>query len=498
MEQSIFDLRFWVLLSTGLHIITFAGVCLHALHRRRNASSTILWVFVAWSLPLFGPLLYLSFGIDRVPNKGLHKKATEQLMKQQREERHKDDSPFIAWHFDYRSAVSDIENNFVRKVNMAVDGLNPEHPLLDGSKITPLIGGDQAYPLMLQAIRSATHHIHLQSFIIGNDDASGQFLEALKAKAESGVKVRLMFDRFGSTHAYLGGLFRKYRNIPNFEIQGWTQANPLKRQFQVNLRNHRKNLVVDGTTAFFGGVNLSRDNLTANGHSAIRDYHFKVEGPLAHELQYSFLRDWFFMTEEPINELLRPEHFPKMETMGNAKARILDSGPSAPPEMLGETFFNAIVMAQSQILIVTPYFVPTVDILKALRSAARRGVDVRIILPEKNNHRYAGLAAKALYEELLGAGARIFHRKPPFIHAKAMLIDDALALVGTSNLDVRSLELNYETTVLICDETVVNQLKLMVHEEMDLSSEINLNEWLQRPRFQKLGENLCALMTPVL
>ena len=498
MEQTDFNLTYWVVISTALHIMAFIAVILHALQRRRNASATLLWIFVAWSFPLIGPLLYLSFGVDRVPNKGLRNKATNQLMMRQLTERHKDDGPFIAWHYDYRTDLSTIESDFIRKVNHAIDGLNPGHPLLDGNRIEPLVSGDQAYPLMLQAIRSAKHHIHMQSFIISRDQTGIEFLDALKAKAEEGVKVRLMFDRFGSTHAYLGGMFREYRNVPNFDIQGWTQANPLKRQFQINLRNHRKNLVTDGETAFFGGVNISSENRTCDGHASIRDYHFKAEGPLVHELQYSFLRDWFFMTEEPIDSLLRPEYFPRMNLSGSAMARVIDSGPSAPPEMVGAVFFNAIVLAQSQVLIVTPYFVPTNDILKALRSAARRGVDVRIILPQENNHRYAGMAAKALYEELLDSGARIFHRKPPFIHAKAMVVDDAVALVGTANLDVRSLELNYETTVLIVDEVAVNKLKLIVHEDMEQSTELNLNEWLQRPPIQKLGENLCSLMTPVL
>ncbi len=499
MEQNGFGIiTYWVVFSTALHIMAFIAVVLHALHRRRNASATILWIFVAWSFPGIGVLLYLSFGIDRVPNKGLKNKAANQLMMKQRNERHQDNSAFIAWHYDYRTDLAAIENDFIRQVNRSIDGLNPEHPLLDGNQIEPLLCGDQAYPLMMQAIRSATDHIHLQSFIIARDETGVEFLDALKAKAEEGVKVRLMFDTFGSTHAYLGGMFRKYRNIPNLEIQGWSQANPLKRQFQINLRNHRKNLIVDGKTAFFGGVNISNENITSGGHNAIRDYHFKVEGPLVHELQYSFLRDWFFMTEEPLDSLLRPEHFPETNPVGPTMARIIDSGPSAPPEMVGEAFFNTIVMAQSQIHIVTPYFVPTNDIIKALRSAARRGVDVRIIVPEKNNHRYSGMATKALYEELLDAGARIFHRKPPFIHAKAMVVDDTIALVGSANLDVRSLELNYETTVLISDETAVNKLKLIVHEDMEQSTELNLNDWLQRPAIQKLGENLCSLMTPVL
>ena len=493
-----FDLTYWVVFSTALHLVAFLGVFLHALRRRRNASATILWIFVAWSFPLFGPLLYLSFGVDRVPNKGLLNRVTNQLMMRQRNERHEDESAFIAWHYDYRTDLAAIESPFLRKLNQAIDSLNPEHPLLDGNRIEPLRCGDQAYPLMLQAIHAAKHHIHIQSFIIHNDDVGHKFLDALKAKAGEGVKVRLLFDRFGSTHAYLGGMFRKYRNIPNLEIHGWTQANPFKRQFQVNLRNHRKNLVVDGSTAFFGGVNISSANITSGGRKAIRDYHFKVEGPLVHELQYAFLRDWFFMTEEPLDDLLTPEHFPAMQTTGSAMARVIASGPSAPPELAGEAYFNAITMAQSQVIVVTPYFVPTIDILRSLRSAARRGVDVRIVVPRKNNHRYAGMASRALYEELLGAGVRIFERKPPFMHAKAMVVDDNVAIVGTANLDVRSLELSYETNVLINDESTVDKLKLMIHEDIEQSHELNLNEWLKRPRLQKLEENLCVLMTPVL
>lgn len=494
----MFDFRYWVFLSTALHLVAFIGVCLHALKRRRNASATILWIFVAWSFPLLGPLLYLAFGIDRMPDKGLHKKVKNQIMMDQRRSRHKDESPFVAWHYSFSTPIENVRNEYCRKLNRSLDTLNPDHPLLDGNYIVPLVSGDKSYPLMLEAIRSAKNHIHLQSFIIHRDDTGRKFLEELKKKADEGIKVRLMFDRFGSTHAYLGGLFRKYRKIANFEICGWTQANPMKRQFQINLRNHRKNLIVDGQVAFFGGVNIASENITTAEREAIRDYHFKVEGPLVHELQFSFLRDWYFMTGESIDKLLNADHFPQMLSIGDARARLIDSGPSEPPDLASETYFNAIILAQRQILIVTPYFVPTSDIIRALRSAAHRGVDVRLVLPAKNNHRYAGMASKALYEELLASGVRIYHRKPPFIHAKAMVIDDSVALVGTVNLDVRSLELNYETTALIENETAIDKLKLMIHEDMDCSREITLNEWLKRPAIQKLAENLCALMTPVL
>ncbi len=492
------EFTYWVVVSTALQLTAFTGVMLHALKRRRNASATILWIFVAWSFPVLGPLCYLAFGIDRVPSKGLAKRVANQIMMNQRKQRHEDNGPFIAWHLDYHTGVEEIEIPLCRMLNQSLDAFIPEHPMLNGNAVMPLVSGDEAYPLMLEAIRSARNHIHLQSYIIRHDATGKMFLDALKAKAEEGVKVRLLFDRFGSTQAYLGGMFRKYSKVPNMEIQGWTQANPLKRQFQINLRNHRKNLIIDGHVAFFGGLNIANENMTTDRQGAIRDYHFKVEGPVVHELQYSFLTDWFFMTEQPVDSLLNPDHFPQMLSTGKGRARMIDSGPSAHPGLVGEVFFNAMVLAQKQILVVTPYFVPQIDILKALKTAARRGLDVRIIVPAENNLRYAGMASKALYEELLEAGARIYQRHPPFIHAKALIVDDAIALVGTANLDVRSMELNYETTILFDEESTVNKLKQLVLDDLNHSTELDLNQWLRRPSMQKLGENLCALMTPVL
>ncbi len=498
MDQTASDITLWVVFSTAMHIAAFVAVTLHALQRRRHASATILWIFLAWSIPVIGPLVYLSFGVDRVTIKGLERQITNQLLMKRRDERLVEESALRDWHQDYMTQSATLENRVSRKMNTAFDAICPDHPLLSSNAVFPLVSGDAAYPLMLQAIRSAKHHIHMQSFIIHRDSTGRKFLEALKEKAEEGVEVRLLFDRFGSTHAYLGGMFRKYRNIPNLKICGWTQANPLKAQFQINLRNHRKTLVIDGHVAFFGGVNLASENVTTQTRPAIRDYHFKVEGPLVHELQLSFLSDWFFMTRESADTLLTSDFFPKIISVGKTRARLIESGPASTPGLLSEAFFNAIVTAQEQVLLVTPYFAPTSDIIQALRSAARRGVDVRIVLPKHNNHKYAGMAAKALFEELLETGARIFLRKPPFIHAKAMVIDTSVALVGTSNLDIRSLELNYETTALLEDEKVVNDIKRLIREEMADSAEVDLNEWSARPRLQKLGENLCSLMTPVL
>ncbi len=493
-----FDCTSWFFISSLLHVLAFTGIALHALKRRRDARATLLWLFIAWSFPLFGALLYIAFGIDRAPRKGLAKRAASELVKQQRREKADAENPYMTWEQAHRADHTADAGKRTARINQIVDAINPGHPLLDGNHIEPLISGDEAYPQMIRTIRSAEKHIHMQSFIINKDEVGRMFMEELKAKASEGVSVRLLYDTMGSAKARLGGLFREYRKIPNFRIFGWTQANPLKRQFQINHRNHRKNLVVDGQTAFFGGVNIERKNRTSKGQEAIRDYHFKVRGPLVNELQFSFLCDWHFISRESISNLLTADCFPLLEPAGKTSARLIDSGPSSAPDMLDEVFFNTIVTARKQILITTPYFVPTIDLIKALRSTARRGVDVCIIVPKHNNHKYAGMASKAFYEELLAAEVRIFQRNPPFLHAKSMVVDGRIALVGTANFDIRSLDLNYETTVLVAGRKPVREIEQIIRQDLADGIELTHGDWLKRPVTQQLAENLFALLTPIL
>jgi len=481
-------------LGTTLHIISFLLITLHSLRRRRNASSTLLWIFIAWAFPLIGPIIYLSFGVDRVADRGFQKFLTEEQLLSTREGS-REAAPFAYWH---DIAAVPAESNLQSEMNRMLDALLPDHPTHPGNRLTPLAGGDEAYPAMLAAIRAAKKHIHLQSFIIGRDTVSREFMEALATKAAEGVQIRVLYDRFGSTRAHLSGFFRKYKKLKNVQIAGWTQANPLKRQFQINLRNHRKALIVDGTKAFFGGVNLHDENTSACKSGPIRDYHFAAEGPIVQELQYSFLRDWYFITEENPETLLTENYFPQIDEAGSVAVRLINSGPSTEKDVAIETFFSAITLAKKQILAITPYFVPPAEILRALHSAALRGIDVRLIVPQKNNHRYAGFASRSLYEELLLAGVKIYERHPPFMHAKAMVIDGELSLIGTANIDNRSLTLNYETTAAVYSEDFADALKALIHEDIDRSDEILLADWRNRPFRRIFLENLAALMSPVL
>jgi cardiolipin synthase len=351
---------------------------------------------------------------------------------------------------------------------------------------------------MLEAINKATHHIHLQSFIIGRDKTGIQFMDALAAKAREGVRVRILYDRFGSTYAHWFGFFRRYRKTPNMSIKGWTLYNPLRRSFMINLRNHRKQLIIDGKQGFMGGVNLHDGNTTQDGKEPIRDYHFAVEGPVVHDMQYTFMRDWYCMTDEQPEQLFATDYFPHLPSAGPCLTRLINSGPSSEMEVQTDLLFSAVINAERQILIATPYLVPSNDLLRALRSVALRGVDVRVVVPKNNNHAYVALASRGLYAKLLQSGVRVFERKGNFMHAKALVIDDRFALIGTPNWDVRSLRLSYESALAIQNEPFASELKQIVLADIASSEEIELNSWQRRPTRKRMLENVCLLMRPVL
>lgn len=482
-----------------LHVGTFLLVSYHCLMQKKEASASLLWIFSAFAFPFIGPLLYVSLGIDHVPKKsGLKTRANRQFLAERRALENPD-LPLAHLRTVHDSRLAGPASPPAGEIDSSVSALLRESPLMAGNSIEPLETGDAAFPAMLNAIKNARDHVHIQSFIINDDPIGRNFLDTLREKARAGVRVRLLYDRFGSTHATMRGFFRRYQKEPNLDIAGWTQANLLKRQFQINLRNHRKLLIVDGDAAFMGGINLQLDHTTHGDIPPIRDYHFAVRGPIVQELQYIFLRDWYFITDENPSTLLSRRHFPEIQPRGGLLVRAIPSGPTEDErDRLPQVFFLCMTLARRRIFIITPYFIPTPDILRALQSAALRGIDVRILTPGRNNHVYAGLAARARYEPLLEAGVRIFERAPPFIHAKAMVVDDEVSLIGTSNLDVRSLVLNYESDMLVYSAEFASALTGVMNKDFRASREILLSEWRRRSPGSRFLENFCNLLSPIL
>ncbi len=488
----------WLSWGAAIHLLLFVSVALHVLRHRRRADSTLIWLFLAWSLPVGGALLYAMFGVDRVPKerwrRGVQRRDRLEGVRQAATE---DVLPEAYWRSVGGAPVTP-EDEWTRELDRPLAAILEGFPLLGGNRITPLLTGDEAFPKMLEAIRAARHHIHLQSFIIGHDEVGREFMAALEERARAGVRVRVLYDRFGSSHALWGGLFRRCRGVPNLTAEGWTQSNLFRKQLHLNLRNHRKILVVDGQVGFTGGVNLNAYSRSQEGEAAIQDYHFQLQGPVVQELQYTFLRDWHVMTEEDPVQLLSAEHFRRLPAEGTAMARVVNSGPSSDIPVAVDMFFNAVNAARKQVFIITPYFLPSEDLLRALRMAALRGVRVYLVVPERSNHWYTTWASRAMYEDLLESGVRIFERPPPFIHAKAMTVDDRMAVVGSSNWDYRSLYSNYETSLVVYDAPFVMHLKLLMIEDLHESREVELGVFKNRPVGHRYLENTCGLLSPLL
>jgi len=480
------------------HVLICLLVALHVLDKPRDARTSLLWILVTIVFPVVGALAYLLFGINTIPHKGWEKQHSDVVFRKHQQRKNRPGNPLARMNATRDARRVEPLDPLSRQLNLILQHMAPDHPLLGGNRIDILEPAPTALEAMFDAIAHARHHIHLATYIFNDDAVGKRLMDLLIDRANAGVRVRVLYDAFGSAGASLRRFFWRRRRVPNFQLIGFSQANVLKRKFQLNLRNHRKILVVDGTVAFTGGVNF-HDVYLPHGHeSGTIDYHFRLRGPIVLELQYTFLRDWYYMTDEPPERLLSREHFPTPSQPGKSAARLQNSGPTQEETGAAlDSFFAAINLACSQVLIVTPYFVPPESLILAMRQAASRGVNVKVLVPSVNNHPTLQYASHALYEPLLSAGVHIYERDAPFMHAKAALIDDAIAFIGSVNVDSRSLFLNYETNVIVFDPAFASRLKRTIHGDLAHAREILHTEWHRRLHGQRFLENFFNLFHPI-
>ena len=483
---------------TVLHIVLSLLVCLHLLLKPRDARTSLLWIFFTTAFPVVGPFSYVLFGINTIPNKGWQKQYSDSTFQKRQRLNIRSTHPLAAMHVNKNALRVFPSKGMLTSLNRVLDHLSANHVLLGGNDVQLLEPAGVALEEMFLAIRSARHHVHLSTYIFNDDTVGGRLMDLLVEKASAGVQVRVLYDAFGSAGANMRLFFWRQRHVPNLKLIGFSQANMLKRKFQLNLRNHRKLLITDGVLAFTGGVNFHDVYLPHDGVPGTLDYHFRVRGPAVLEMQYTFLRDWYYMTDQPAEALLAKCFFPSPETAGGMAVRLQNSGPTRDETGAAlDTFFAAINLAQKQVLIITPYFVPPEPLILALRQAAYRGVDVKILVPSVNNHPTLQLASHALYKPLLTAGVRIFEREPPFIHAKAIIIDDNVSIIGSANVDSRSLFLNYETNLVVFDIRFAASLKAAILNDLNHSQEILYADWRRRPMVRQLAENFFNLFHPI-
>ncbi|MEM4248597.1 MAG: cardiolipin synthase, partial [Candidatus Nanoarchaeia archaeon] len=486
------------------------------MNKHDRPHGAILWIMVVMNIPIIGILLYVLFGINRIKSTGIAVNMAHRIMLEKKKKLAsigKNGTEIISGKIDEEinkallSHAKEQQNHIYyakdqeyELFNMALDRTIPDSIPLAGNKLELLSDGTKAYPRMLEEINSAKSSIHLQSFIIMNDPVGREILGALEKKSrEEGVEVKVLYDRFGSFKARM--LFRQYQSSSNtFSIKPFAPLFSFRMPWTVQLRNHRKLLVIDGNRAFIGGINISSNNDSrwAKKDKYIHDLHCFIKGPAVGELQFAFLKDWFYATAEPIHNILKEKYFPILKKEGDSVVRVISSGPGQEFEATEKVFMCALMTAQKQIWIMTPYFVPDTPFCKAACAAVAKGVEIKILVPRKNNHWYVQFASQSLYPQLLEAGIRIFEKEGSFSHAKAMLVDGAWGYMGSSNCDVRSFRLNFELDFVVSKGRFLEDLHLQFLSEFAEAKEVRFEEAINKNIFQKFAENSCSLLTPIL
>lgn len=457
-----------------LHLIMAIAAAAHALLYKRRSHSAISWIGAVFLIP-GGAIFYYLFGVNRVRRRG-QKLDLRYPRAPSRE---------------YR--VSPVQLNEKFSPSAIIGAALSDYPLVAGNTVDVLHNGQEAFPRMLKAIESAEHYVYLCTYIFEIDGIGEAFIKALTAARDRGVSVHVITDGFGELTPLPKASWRlAARNINAHQFLPLRLFPP---QIYLNLRNHRKLLIVDGKTGFTGGMNISARHMTDNKDSRrpVIDTHFAFQGPLVFQLADMFRRDWYFVCGETLTHEDLTVSLP-----GTHACRTLPDGPNEHMDRLESLLAGQVANARRGIAIMTPYFLPSHELISALRTASLKGVTVEIILPERSDVPWVDWATKKLLWEVLLYGVRVYYRPPPFAHTKVLLIDDEYTLIGSANWDARSLRLNFELCVEIFGMDLAAKLISDFEETRNISRAITLAELDSRPLPARFRDALCWLGTPYL
>ena len=359
-------------------------------------------------------------------------------------------------------------------------------PFLRANHVELLVDGRATYDSMINAIESADTYVLVQFYIVRDDVTGRRLRDALIAKVKSGVRVYFLYDEIGCIK--LPETYLEVMRDSGIEVSGFKTTKGRSNRFQINFRNHRKLLVVDGKTGFIGGNNLGDEYLE------YRDTHLKIEGTATQHIQFSFIKDWYWATGQivPVStEIMAAEK-------SDQAVAIVNTGPADETPACSILFSSLVSSARSRLWITSPYFVPDDAMVRALQAAALRGVDVRIILPDKPDQLLVALASYTYYDDMLNNGVRLFRYREHFMHQKVILVDDMVAGVGTVNLDNRSLYLNFEATALVADDDFIKQVENMLIEDLENSTQVKCEHFYDKPLYVRVAANIARLASPIL
>ncbi|WP_027126400.1 cardiolipin synthase [Gelidibacter mesophilus] len=481
----------WILLAEIAYALLVIIVILRVLLDTRSSTKALAYILFIIFVPFIGMIFYFTVGINYRKRKLYSKKIVE-------------DEPFRK---SIKSKLHAYSESISHSGLLASEYQNLSEfilrsgssPLTANNRVKLLINGEEKFPELLAALENAKSHIHIEYYIYEDDVTGNSVADVLIRKAQEGVEVRFMYDDFGSR---LGRAFIKkledagVQTIPFYKIIWYAFANRL------NYRNHRKIIIIDGTTSFIGGINMSdryRNDFQKENHLFWRDTHLMIEGVATSYLQYLFLCDWNFCSPHRLD--YDKVYFPDQsnhEVLEDEVVQIAASGPDSPQPLIFYSLLEAIASAKKCIYITSPYFIPGESLMDVLIIAVQSGLDVKILIPGISDSKMVNAAAGAYYTELIQYGAKIYKYNKGFVHAKTMVIDDNLAIVGSANMDYRSFDLNFEVNAMVYSKTIARQLTEVFEEDLAASELIDAEQWLSRPKYMKLWEKMVRLLSPFL
>jgi cardiolipin synthase len=453
-----------------------ATAATHALMTKRDSKSALAWIAVSLVLPFTGPLLYLIFGINRI--------------REAARETYQASTPV-----DESEAISEPAGTSLRPRSMVGESVT-DIGLRSCDSIDLLENGEASYPAMLEDINAASKRVYCSTYIFQRDETGRKFVKAFCEARDRGVDVRILVDGLGGI-AYPPSVLRTLRKH-RLKYVVFNPITLIPPSLHINLRNHRKILVVDGKSAYTGGQNIGDRHLVEllNNDKCARDLHFRLTGKIVDEFERAFLKDWYHA-----NHITDPEPFTpsnRNKTESDVWTRLIPDGPNDDLDKLTKLLVGVMSTSRKRIWIMTPYFLPSFDLVGALVAAELRGVDVKILLPEKTNIHLAHWAALHNLRYILDRELKVYLQPAPFIHTKAILIDDDYALIGSANLDPRSLRLNFELVVEVFNKKFVSELAQYFDYCLAEARLLDEQRLKKLPAWMKVRNALAWLFSPYL
>jgi cardiolipin synthase len=472
------------LIAVVLSLLYLAGIiaAIDALLTARTPQGAIAWSLFLVMFPVLGLPFYLIFG-GRKFSGYINARRDENLPLQRKVQEVVAELP-STFRSEFEAEECDLEV-FERLAQM---------PFLAHNQSRLLIDGEATFEAIFNGIRSAREYILVQFFIVKNDILGRQLQQALINKAKEGVTIYFLYDAVGC-HALPSSYITALKNagINTSPFSGSSHGGG--HVFRLNFRNHRKIVIVDGHTAYVGGLNVGDEYMGKHPRlTPWRDTHMEIKGPAVLAVQLAFQEDWYWMKHEML-----PVGIPQVcNEQLSERVLVIPTGPADELETCSLLFSEVIHRAKKRVWIVSPYFVPDDVVLAALQLAALRGVDVRIMLPDNPDHKLVYLASFAFLEETVPVGIKVYRYMEGFLHQKVFLVDDNLAGVGTANLDNRSFRLNFEITMLVYDKKFAADVETMLQKDFDCCRELSMAEINQRPWWFRLATRISRLFSPIL